>query len=180
MGGVMLGDGRESDRIGDGLGERLRERREARGMTPAHGGAFLGINTGWYWDLEEQPGEVDTLTLSRFLRLCVLMDEPPRLLLDGATAPEPADAESCLTDLHLGTDEYGHWQVAASLRERCGDLAEHEDQIGWEAEALARWLSDDGALGEMPMPALFDLCQFAGLDAVAVLTACWVALGRMD
>jgi len=172
------------DRFGRRMGERLRERREERGMTPAHIGAFVGIATAWYWDLEDQPGEVDTLTLSQFLRLCVLIDESPLSLLGDAAASGSPAHERGPTDLLLGTDEYGHWRVAEFLRERCGKLAEHEDEIGWEAkigweaEALARWLSDDGALGEIPMPALFDLCAFAGLDAVGVLTACWVALGR--
>lgn len=167
-----------ADRFGSRVGKRLRERREERGMTPAHIGAFVGVNAAWYWDMEENPGEIDTLTLSQFLRLCVLVDEPPQSLLGDATASGSPVPKRGPAGLHLGADEYGHWRVAECLRERSGDLAEHEDEIGWEAEALARWLSDDGALGEMPMPALFDLCQFAGLDAVDVLTACWIALGR--
>jgi len=173
-----VGHGQNGDRFGGRVGERLRARRQERGMTPAHIAAFVGVTTTWYHDLEDHQGEIDTLTLSQFLRLCVLIDEPPRLLLGDATASGSQSHERDPTDLLLITDEYGHWRVAAGLRERCGNLAEHEDEIGWEAEALARWLSDDGALGEMPMPALFDLCQFGGLDAVGVLTACWVALGR--
>ncbi len=147
-------------------------------MTPAHIAAFVGVTTTWYWGLEDHPGEIDTLTLSQFLRLCVLFNEPPRSLLGDAPASGSHSHERDPTDLPFGTDEYGHCRVAAGLRERCGHLAEHEDEIGWEAEALARWLSDDDALGGMPMPALVDLCQFGGLDALGVLTACWVALGR--
>lgn len=147
-------------------------------MTPAHIAAFVGITPAWYWDLEAFTDEIDTLTLSQFLRLCVLIDESPRVLLGDTRALKTPAHEHGLTDLLLGADEHGHWKVAVGLRDRCGDLVEHEDEIGWEAEALTRWLSDDTALGDIPMPALLDLCQFTGLNAMSVLTACWIALGK--
>jgi hypothetical protein len=153
------------------LTDTLRQKRQQYDMIPEHIAAFLGISSPGYWDLESDPDEWKVLDVSAFLRLCVLFEIPPSLLLiedDGngrGTTPDSIDSPEVV-------------QVAAYLRNRCEELSWVSEVIGWENAALSHWLSDDLAFGQMPMAALKDLTAHLGVEMIAILNLCWQALRR--
>lgn len=146
--------------------EALKKAREARGIEHDHIAGFVGLSRLWYWDAESYPDEAYTLTISQLLRLCVLLDLPPRDLVHvNWTAPHAPFAP-----FETGSD------ISASLHERLAKVPNIEEDVGWDAKAIEKWLADDAALGEMPLPALGDLCEATDTDLVEVLMVYWDAL----
>lgn len=150
----------------------IKKARQTRQLTAAHLAAFVGISIPSYWDLERYEDEPWTLDVIELLRLCVVLDVAAERLL-------PKDAfRKSTREVVFSPDEFGNVNITSHLMALCSDISATADFIGWEADALRSWLQDDWHLGQMPLPALNDLCRHLQIDIASVLTTYRHALGR--
>jgi transcriptional regulator with XRE-family HTH domain len=155
----------------------LRQARVERNMTPNHVAAFIGTTLGGYHDLEANESyisEFETLDISEFMRLCLLFDTPPVTLL-------PEEYKERRGKLEYPSNQWNQTVITATLNARIAetvpDFDQREDELGWEIPAIKDWLKDDCVLGDMPMPALNDLCRFLQTNTIDVLNEYWLAHG---
>lgn len=149
---------------------QLESAREERGISLTHIAAFIGLTREVYRDLECYDDEIDVLCVMEFLRLCVALDLSPAIILREEDTPGQ--------EAKFTRDEFGVVTIAATLASLCGDIDATADAIEWEQEAVTQWLKGDANLGEMPLPALKDLCAHLGIRFTHVLKTYWEALGR--
>jgi len=154
--------------------DNLQQRREDRHIAVPHIAAFIGINPNSYWDLEGYSEDIWSLRIIEFLRLCVAFRATPKEVL-----PPEATTSNNTQNVIYTKEQYGIINITKTLSDlytldKFSDMA---DAIGWEKDVLQHWLSDDYALGQMPLPALHDLCNYLAVSMTQVLTIYWEALG---
>ena len=114
-----------------GIGNRLHEAREAKGLSKLYIGKRIGINDQWVFDLEAYDHEIpSTLHFVQVCELATLVSLTPRELVLGKDIPEDlgittATQVSEAIKLHLmkhnlSTDEFGKkvgWNVSSAIED---------------------------------------------------------------
>lgn len=137
-------------------GDRVRERREALGITEGEAETCLDINSHWYWDLEHFDDELTmTLSLAQVSRLCTLLRMEPFELL-GEEPPQRHVSPAELRDL-----------VREDCRLRQWSVEEFGEHVGWDVQGLVD--SPDAYIAEMNLDGLQDLCSHFGLNRIEAI-----------
>ena len=137
---------------------RLRETREARGLSQSDLAQALGLSDDSLWDLEAYDQELySNLSLAELRRLATVLDvEPAYLLAAGRDSREAGPIGfGELTDLiraHL-----------ASTRETAASFSE---SAGWDVEPA---LTDPKAIWNWCPDGLRDVCEALGVDWIRAL-----------
>ncbi|MGI4788580.1 MAG: hypothetical protein ACRYFS_06990, partial [Janthinobacterium lividum] len=94
----------------------VEEFSQQHNVMPASAAFFIGVSVDTYRDLEMHDDEAWILTIAEFLRLCILCDTPPELLL-----PDNAFREG-KRELSFTPDQYGQIPTVSVIREAIGDI----------------------------------------------------------
>ncbi len=136
--------------------EKIRERREALGITEGVAEDCLGINSHWYRDLEHFDDELTmTLSIAQVSRLCVLLRTEPFELL----GEEPPQRHVSAAELRA--------LVLEDIRRRQWSLEEFGEHVGWDVQGLVD--SPDAYIAEMNLDGLHDLCSHLGLRRIEAI-----------
>lgn len=138
--------------------QRIRQAREAAGLTQDEVAGRWREQPSMYWDLELYDEEVFTvISVREVQRLAPALQTSVNQLLFGEEPPSP-----------LPSIRYR--DVIARLQERLRDervtVEQLGDEIGWDLEPL---LSDPSNLGDLPIVGLWSVCRAAHVDWVAVV-----------
>lgn len=144
----------------ESVGLRIRQLRQARGLSAEELAQRIGVNIAWYHDVEAYPSEVSsTLSLAQLARLAKELELVSAALLLG----ESFDAEA---------PSLGRTALVAELQRAVDERRQPIDvvsaEIGWDVSAL---LGDPEQLAAFNVDGLRDLCDYLGVDWVAALRA---------
>ena len=147
--------------MSDGLAQRIRSFREARGLSLELIADRLGVTFEWADDLERYDDEVaSTLTVRQLLALAGILGVDSAALL------------SSDTDAHESGPAVRLQELAASIRARSASLPEGIDQLETEAGWGCReMLGDPRCVGDWCVEQLLQVCEAAGVPWARVLPA---------
>jgi len=137
---------------------RILRSRKALGLSPDEVAARWGEQPSMYWDLEFHDDEAFTVISVRQLHdLAAVLGASAGALLFGE---EPAPDYPSVS----------HFEMVTRLRRRMAEsqisIEQLGDQIGWD---LQQAFVDPETLGDLPVCGLRAVCDFGGVDWVAVL-----------
>ena len=138
--------------------QRIRQAREATGLTQGEVASRWGEQPSMYWDLELYDEEVFTVISVRELqRLSSALKTSVNHLLFGEEPPSP-----------LPSTRYADVVVGLQARLSAGHRSVEQlgDEIGWDLEPL---LTDPTNLGDLPIVGLWAVCRAANVDWVSVV-----------
>ena len=133
------------------ISNRIKRAREAKGLSHAQVGEFIGLTQDSVRDLESYDDEIiDCVTIAEIIRLCTtieirLSDLFPELAAVNEISPEE------LRD-----------QITAHLRSEQITLAQYEDNVGWTVSNIM--INPMQEIREWNIRCLIDQCDYLGKD----------------
>jgi transcriptional regulator with XRE-family HTH domain len=140
------------------VARRIREAREALGLSMEDVAERWGMQVSMYWDLEDFDHEAfDVLSIDELCRLAAVLQVPVMTLLFGEEPVPPLEP--------TGFDEIAEG-LRSKMRTDAVTLEELAERVGWE---LQSFLDDPNTMRELPIFGLRWICREVGADWVSVL-----------